>query len=77
MARIGRWLGPIVFVPFLVLAPPAAFSSEAWLVLGLTLFMAIWWVTEAAPIPVTALMPVAVLPVLGVVPMGILHSDWQ
>ena len=70
MARIGRWLGPIVFAPFLVLAPPAAFTPEAWLVLGLTLFMALWWVTEAAPIPVTALMPVAVLPVLGVVPMG-------
>ncbi len=69
MARIGRWLGPIVFVPFLVLAEPAAFTPEGWLVLGLTLFMAIWWVTEAAPIPVTALMPVAVLPVLGVVPM--------
>ena len=70
MARVGRWLGPIVFVAFLVLAPPPAFSPEAWLVLGLTLFMAIWWVTEAAPIPVTALMPVAVLPVLGVVPIG-------
>jgi len=70
MARVGRWLGPAVFVVFLILAPPPAFSPEAWLVLGLTLFMAIWWVTEAAPIPVTALMPIAVLPVLGVVPIG-------
>ncbi|TVP83756.1 MAG: anion transporter, partial [Thioalkalivibrio sp.] len=69
MARVGRWLGPVVLLAFLVLSPPPAFTAEAWLVLGLTLFMAIWWVTEAAPIPVTALMPVAVLPVLGVVPI--------
>ncbi|MDT8388871.1 MAG: SLC13 family permease, partial [Thiogranum sp.] len=27
--------------------------------------MAVWWVTEAVPIPVTALLPVALLPLLG------------
>jgi solute carrier family 13 (sodium-dependent dicarboxylate transporter), member 2/3/5 len=70
MARVGRWLGPIVFAVFLVLSPPGGFNPEAWLVLALTLLMAIWWVTEAAPIPVTALLPVAVLPVLGVMPIG-------
>nr|WP_296748167.1 DASS family sodium-coupled anion symporter [Thioalkalivibrio sp.] len=70
MARVGRWLGPAVFLAFLAIAPPPAFSPESWRVLGLTLFMAIWWVTEAAPIPVTALMPIAVLPALGVVPIG-------
>ncbi|AHE98525.1 SLC13 family permease [Thioalkalivibrio paradoxus] len=69
-ARLGRWLGPGVFLAFLALAAPAGFSAEAWLVLGLTLFMAIWWITEAAPIPVTALLPIAVLPLLGVVPMA-------
>ncbi|MBS0001965.1 MAG: SLC13/DASS family transporter [Thioalkalivibrio sp.] len=70
LARVGRWLGPLLFVFFVLVPPPGGFEQEAWRVLGLTLFMAIWWVTEAAPIPVTAGLPVATLPVLGVVPMA-------
>jgi len=69
LARTGRWLGPTVFAVFLILPAPVEFDSSAWWVLGLTLFMAIWWITEAAPIPVTAALPVALLPVLGVVPI--------
>jgi len=34
---------------------------------ALTLLMATWWVTEAIPIPVTALLPVGLLPLLGAV----------
>lgn len=30
--------------------------------------MAIWWITEAIPIPATALLPVALFPLLGVMP---------
>ncbi len=70
LARVGRWLGPSLFLVFIVVPPPAGFPPEAWLVLGLTLFMATWWVTEAAPIPVTAAMPVAALPLLGVMPIA-------
>ena len=70
MARVGRWLGPAVFVLFLLWPAPETLGTEAWLVLGLTLFMATWWVTEAAPIPMTAVLPVALLPVLGVIPIA-------
>lgn len=70
LARTGRWLGPLLFLLFIVVPAPNGFAPEAWLVLGLTLFMATWWVTEAAPIPVTAAMPVAALPLLGVMPIA-------
>lgn len=42
-------------------------SDEAWKAVSLAVFMLIWWVTEAVPIPVTALLPLACLPLLGVV----------
>jgi solute carrier family 13 (sodium-dependent dicarboxylate transporter), member 2/3/5 len=70
LARAGRWIGPAVFVFFLLWPPTANVESDAWVVLGLTLFMAIWWITEAVPIPVTAALPVALLPVFGVVPIA-------
>src|SRR5210317_1312951 len=36
------------------------------LVASLTLLCVIWWVSEAVPIPVTSLIPLAVLPLFGV-----------
>ena len=36
------------------------------LVLALALLMAIWWITEAVPVPVTALLPMVFLPLLRV-----------
>jgi len=41
-------------------------SLEAWRVAGLAALMAVWWLTEALPVPVTALTPIAALPVLNV-----------
>ncbi len=51
----------------MLIAPrPAALSPDAWPVLALAAWMAIWWASEAAPIAVTALLPLVVLPLVGV-----------
>ena len=42
-------------------------SSAAWFVFGVLLLMAIWWATEAVPVAVTALLPLALFPLLNVV----------
>ncbi len=36
---------------------------------AVAVWMAVWWVTEAVPIPVTAVLPLVLLPVLGIDPM--------
>ena len=41
-------------------------SYSAWLVLAILLLMAIWWATEAIPVPVTALIPLALFPILDI-----------
>lgn len=58
--------GPVLFL--LTLANEPAFggmSESAWLVTGLTVWMALWWITEPVPIPVTALLPIVIVPLLG------------
>ncbi|TVP52449.1 MAG: SLC13/DASS family transporter [Halomonadaceae bacterium] len=76
-ARLSHWrlhlgfiLGPLLFIGLLLIEPPAGFSVAAWRTLALTGLMAVWWVTEALPVAITALLPVALLPLMGVVPMA-------
>jgi sodium-dependent dicarboxylate transporter 2/3/5 len=64
--RIGVLLGPAAFALTALLLPPAGMAPGAWLVAGLVVWMAAWWMTEAVPLAVTALLPFVVLPLSGV-----------
>jgi len=65
-AWIGLLLGPLLLLACLLSAPPAGLSDTAWAVVGLTLLMATWWSTEALPIPATSLLPILLIPALGI-----------
>ncbi|WP_370226230.1 DASS family sodium-coupled anion symporter [Mesoflavibacter sp.] len=63
--KIGLVLGPIVFVLLLLFFKPEGLSTEGRAVLAATAWIAIWWITEAIPIAVTALLPIALFPLSG------------
>lgn len=67
--RLGLAVGIAAFVGILFLPPPPGLSFEALAVLALLALMAIWWVTEAIPIPITSLLPLVMLPMFGVAGM--------
>jgi sodium-dependent dicarboxylate transporter 2/3/5 len=50
----------------LVLPLPEGMSEAGLRVAAVAALMAVWWLTEAIPIPATALLPIALFPVLGV-----------
>lgn len=54
----------LLLVSFIVPAPPGI-SDAAWRATGLASAMALWWLTEALPLAATALLPLAVAPLLG------------
>jgi sodium-dependent dicarboxylate transporter 2/3/5 len=65
-SQIGLFLGPVLFLAILLLPLPEAMSVQGLRVAAVAALMAVWWLTEAIPIPATALLPVALFPLLGV-----------
>jgi sodium-dependent dicarboxylate transporter 2/3/5 len=68
--RIGLILGLVLAVGLQLLPRPEGLSAEAWLLASLGLMMASWWATEALPIAATALVPIALFPLLGITSTG-------
>ena len=64
--KAGFFSGPFLFVLILLAPPPAGMSNAALKVAAVAVLMTIWWITEAIPIPATALLPLALFPALGV-----------
>ncbi|MEM6899278.1 MAG: SLC13 family permease [Pseudomonadota bacterium] len=63
--RVGLFLGPAMALVILAFGPPEGLTFSAWATAALLVWMAIWWATEAIPIPATSLLPLAVLPLVG------------
>ena len=84
--RVGFWLGPALALGLQLLGPPDSLTTlletpdaarGAWVVLSLLSLMAVWWVTEAIPIPVTSLLPLVILPVFGVQAIGAVSAAYM
>ncbi len=63
--RIGLVAGPLAFLLVLFFFHPDGLSKEANAILASTAWVAIWWITEAIPIAVTALLPIVLFPLTG------------
>jgi len=63
---IGLVLGLLLFAVLLARPAPPGMTPEAARAAAVALLMATWWITEAIPIAATALLPIALYPLLGV-----------
>ncbi|MCP4144058.1 MAG: SLC13/DASS family transporter [bacterium] len=61
----GRILGPLLAVAVWFLGPG---DESVTAMASIAIWMAVWWMTEAAPLAITALLPVVLYPLLGVMP---------
>lgn len=67
---IGLVLGPALFALTLWLFRPGGLSQSGNAVLASTLWIAVWWILEVVPIAVTALLPIVLFPLLGIMDLG-------
>ena len=65
--RTGLWLGPLAFTLLLALPPPGL-SAPAARLAAVIAWVLVWWITEAVPLPATAVFGPALAVVLGVEP---------
>jgi len=64
VGRLGLWLGPLAFVALLAW-PGLPLDGMQRRVAAVTAWTAVWWVSAAAPIGATSLLPAALLPLTG------------
>jgi sodium-dependent dicarboxylate transporter 2/3/5 len=63
--KIGLIVGPLLFILTLLFFHPEGLSDDANAVLASTLWIAVWWITEAIPIAITSLLPIILFPLTG------------
>ncbi|MFC4076115.1 SLC13 family permease [Salinithrix halophila] len=68
--RAGLLLGPFLFLLTLLVFSPEGMSPAAQKVLACTLWISVWWITEAIPIPATSLLPIILFPLTGALEIG-------
>lgn len=72
----GLIAGAALFVMTLVLPAPENMPVAAWQCAGLALMMAVFWSMEVLPIPVTALLPLLLAPLAGLLSLDKVASAY-
>ena len=66
--RIGLWFGPLAFIAMWLAPASEGLAPEAQRLAAVAVWMAVWWTSEAVPIPATALLPIVAFPLLDIMP---------
>ena len=76
VGKIGLALGPALFLLIYFFVRPEGMSLQAVTVLAITAWIAIWWVTEPIPLPVTSLLPIVLFPLMGILKIGVTTASY-
>jgi len=75
-SSFGLIIGPLLFLMFLLMPQPEGLGEQGMIVAGIAVLMAVWWITEAIPIPATALIPIVLYPLLDVMAPAVVTQSY-
>lgn len=61
---IGLILGVVIFTTLLLIPHPSEIPIKAWRMIAVVSLVAIWWISEALKLCITALLPIVLLPIM-------------
>lgn len=64
--KLGIIVGLLIFVALLLMPTPEGLTVIGQKVLAVSVLMVIWWSTDAIPLAMTSLLPLALFPLIGV-----------
>lgn len=74
--KAGLILGPLIAATMIFAGNPFTMPALAWLTAACMAWMAIWWMTEAVPVAVTALLPIVLFPLLDIAPIKVTTTSY-
>ena len=70
-------VGAVVFLAILIMPILEGLTLEGQRLLAVTALMAIWWIGEGTSIAVTALLPLVLFPLLGILPSKLVAPNYS
>jgi len=74
--RIALFSGPLLFLLVALAPAPAGMPWAAQITAAITLWIAVWWITEPIEMAATSLLPLVLFPLTGVAPLKIVSAEY-
>jgi sodium-dependent dicarboxylate transporter 2/3/5 len=73
---LSKLSGPLLFLMIALAPSPEGLPVAAQYTAGITVWMAVWWITEVVHTAVTALLPLILFPLCGVMPLPDVSAEF-
>lgn len=77
MKSVTLFAGPLIALTTYILASSNGLNPSLCKMAFITIWVAVWWMTEPIDIGITSLLPFALMPVLGVMPAQLVAMQYM
>lgn len=74
--RVALFAGPLLFLLVAFIPAPAGMTYAAQITAAITLWIAVWWITEPINSAATSLLPLVLFPLSGVMPLKSISGEY-